>query len=199
MQEEKKSHDEELMGRTIFKTPRDVDGWMGLNLRPVKVWDVSTFNQWASLHANQGKTTTDYQNYLKKAKKHQMTPGSAAGKALMLKGFKEFSLPGCGTIPTTDDFIYDLKIVCESASPIFHSLTSSFSLWCTQQNVDPAIQSFDVFMNNIYQQYDLPVAGFSMNLMHRILNGPVVQEWERENDEVIMTDFFQEINFNVTK
>lgn len=163
-------------GRTIFKTKRDENGWMGIGLRPVQPWDVSTFREWSESHESRGEE--DFLLYLKKKKSQavQMTPGSAAGVALMVKGYKQFSLPGQGVIEDKQgDFSYDLGVLATCASPLFSALAACFTSWCSQQNCPETIEKFDEFMSCMGD--DIPVSPIMLGLIRRIVQGPQPKEW----------------------
>ena len=156
----------ETVGATVFKTGSR--GWMGLGLRTVETWDPYVLEEWVVM--NPGKGEREYLIYMRKFnKKHQMTPGVAAGTALMLAGHQGFVLPGrsFSITRTGDIFMDDLGMLADCVGPMISALRSSFKTWCQQKERLPDLESFDVFMGSM--EPDLPVANKMLGLLARIL------------------------------
>ena len=115
------------VGSTVFKTGNR--GWMGLGLRPVETWNSDTLREWTRMNPDKGEK--EYLGYMRKFnRKHQMTPGVAAGTALMLTGHPGFLLPGRTPLvqATGHNFMDDLGMLsdCVGPSKQVHPFAGSF-------------------------------------------------------------------------
>lgn len=157
----------EPVGSTVFKT--NERGWMGLGLRTVETWKESTMQEWRAM--NPGKAEKEYVLYMRKFnKKHQMTPGVAAGTALMLQGHEEYTLP-CRryNLPKVEgNFMHDFGMLANCIGPMMCAMRSSFKTWCTQKRLPETLESFDAFLGCM--EPDLPIATKMLGLMHRLLS-----------------------------
>ena len=153
------------VGSTVFKTGNR--GWMGLGLRPVETWNSDTLREWTRMNPDKGEK--EYLGYMRKFnRKHQMTPGVAAGTALMLTGHPGFLLPGRTPLvqATGHNFMDDLGMLSDCVGPLITALRGSFRTWCVQKERAPDLESFDLFISTL--EPDLPIATKMFGLMNRM-------------------------------